>query len=347
MADDEAFANAKRLNTAASYQAYLDRGGRHAAEARKLQSERARAEEAERRRADEEAATRARHAAAVAGYQEYLSSHPKGRHAEEIRGLLAEALKKKWPSGKEFRDCKKCPKMVVVPAGSFMMGSTEESPNVQHRVTISLPFAVGIYEVTRKEWSRFVSETNYSMERQRCFYDNKKSWRKPGFRQTGRHPVVCVNWTDASNYVEWLSKKTGKPYRLLSESEWEYTARGGTTSRFHFGSKISMRKAHYNGRRTYRRRGTVKVGSFPSNAFGVHDVHGNVSEWVEDCWSESYSGAPADGSAWTEGPDCKWGVSRGGDWNDFSHAVTSSVRKRAERFEPFNRRGFRVARTLD
>ena len=137
----------------------------------------------------------------------------------------------------------------------------------------------------------------------------------------GRRPVINVSWEDAKTYVGWLSRETGERYRLLSEAEWEYAARAGTTGPFHFGARISTNKANYDGNYTYGsgrkgvyRRKTMPVGSFPANAFGLHDVHGNVYEWVEDCWHGSYAGAPTDESAWVRGGDCGERVLRGGSW---------------------------------
>jgi formylglycine-generating enzyme required for sulfatase activity len=134
--------------------------------------------------------------------------------------------------------------------------------------------------------------------------DPHRTWRSPGFEQDDRHPVVGVSWNDAVAYCRWLSDETGKPYRLPSDAEWEYAARAGTETRFHFGATISTAQANYNGnyphgsgaKGEYRGR-TVAAGSLPANPWGLHEVHGNVWEWVQDCWHESYQGAPADGSA--------------------------------------------------
>ena len=198
-----------------------------------------------------------------------------------------------------------------------------------HRVTIAEPFAVGVHEVTRGEFARFVRETNRSTGNSCRVWAGVKlveragrNWRNPGFEQTDGHPVVCVNWEDAQLYVSWLSGETGQSYRLLSESEWEYVARAGTTGPFHTGATISPAQANYDGNYTYGsgrkgvyRERTVSVGSFSPNAFGLHDVHGNVWEWVQDCWNKKYDGAPRDGGAWERG-DCSLRVARGGSWFD-------------------------------
>ena len=169
-----------------------------------------------------------------------------------------------------------------------------------------------------------------------------------------RHPVIGVNWEDAQAYVRWLSRETGEKYRLLSESEWEYMARAGTTEPFHFGATISTAQANYDGtyqygsgrKGRYRQR-TEPVGSFPLNGYGVHDVHGNILEWVEDCWHDSYRGAPTDGRAWTQGRDCKRRVLRGGSWNYAPEFVRSATRFWDYTGYRTNFAGFRVARTFD
>ena len=166
-------------------------------------------------------------------------------------------------------------------------------------------------------------------------------------------PVINVNWHDAKAYVRWLSGKTGHQYRLLSESEWEYVARAGTTGAFHFGRTISTDQANYDGRYVYGsgREGvyrikTVSVGSFPSNGYGLHDVHGNVWEWVEDCWHSDYRGAPTDGSAWISGGNCDYRVLRGGSWNFYPSILRAANRNWNEAGSRNEISGFRVARTL-
>ncbi len=176
-----------------------------------------------------------------------------------------------------------------------------------------------------------------------------------GWRRGGR-PVINVSWEDAQRFVAWLREGTGEGYRLLSEAEWEYVARAGTTTPFHTGSTIATSQANYDGDYTYGggrtgvdRQKTVPVGSFSPNAFGLYDVHGNVWEWVQDCWNDSYRGAPSDGSAWERG-DCGRRVLRGGSWFYFPRNLRSAYRSG---YLPWYRNyhirydGFRVARTLD
>ena len=211
--------------------------------------------------------------------------------------------------GTAFRDCPDCPEMVVVPAGSFMMGSPSheagraEDEDPRHRVTIAKPFAVGKYEVTFAEWDACVADGGCGGHR-----PEDEGWGR------GRRPLVNVSWDDAKAYVRWLSRKTGKPYRLPSEAEWEYAARAGTTTRYSWGDDIGRNRANclYCDSR-WDLKQTAPAGSFRANVFGLHDVHGNVSEWVEDCWNDNYAGAPADGSPWTDG-GCTRRVLRGGSW---------------------------------
>ena len=233
--------------------------------------------------------------------------------------------------------------MVVVPAGSYMMGSERggnDNERPRHQVTLSKPFAVGVYEVTRGEWRAFVRATGYDTGS--CSAVKKEySWRYLYFSQDDRHPVVCVNYEDAHMYVQWLSRKTGQGYRLLSESEWEYVARAGTTTTYHTGARIFSNQANFND----KNEGTVEVGSYAANAFGLYDVHGNVFEWVQDCWNGSYEGAPNDGSAWESG-DCGKAVLRGGSWLNNPEYLRSAYRLRIDTGLRYYYDGFRLARTL-
>ena len=266
------------------------------------------------------------------------------------------------PPGRRFRDCPECPEMVEVPAGSFLMGSPEseghrlDSEGPVHRVTIARPFAVGVYEVTFDEWDACVSGGG-------CRGGS-------GFSQRGRRPAVFVTWNYAQAYVRWLSRKTGAEYRLLSESEWEYVARAGATTPFHTGASITPAQANYNGSWRYLPRPgcdpgnyrdcyfygngvyrgqALPVGAFAPNAFGLYDVHGNVNEWVEDCWNGSYRDAPVDGSAWTSG-NCFYRVLRGGAFNDAPAHIRAAKREASLnislRIPEHVLIGFRVARTL-
>ena len=243
--------------------------------------------------------------------------------------------------GDTFRDCPECPELVVVPAGSFMMGSPEgeegrfDAEGPLHEVRIDYPLAVGVYAVTFDEWDACVSDGGCGRYR-----PDDNGWGR------GARPVISVSWEDAQRYVKWLSWKTGKGYRLLSESEWEYVARAGTRTRYWWGDEIDRNRANCNecGSR-WDNKGTAPVGSFSANAFGLYDVHGNVHEWVEDCWNDSYDGAPTDGSAW-ESEDCSLRVVRGGSWGNVPGFLRSALRIRGTTGDRVNVAGFRVARTL-
>ena len=221
-----------------------------------------------------------------------------------------------------------------------------------HHVTIPVRFAVGVYKVTFGEFGRFVSSTGRSMGNECRTYEggefkerSGRSWRSPGFSQTDLHPAVCVSWEDAQAYVAWLSGETGEAYRLLSEAEWEYVARAGTTTRYHWGDDIGRNLANCDGCGSrWDDKSTSPVGSFGANAFGLHDVHGNVREWVEDCWNDSYAGAPRDGSAWMSG-DCSHHGLRGGSWWGYPQWIRAAYRSLYDSGIRDNI-GFRVARTV-
>ncbi|MBC6414372.1 MAG: formylglycine-generating enzyme family protein [Chromatiales bacterium] len=247
----------------------------------------------------------------------------------------------RYQAGDTFQDCSVCPEMVVVPAGSFMMGSPageagrEKDEGPRHQVTIAKPFAVGKYEVTVREYTAFIDETGG--------LDDSDSWRDPFFKQSDTHPVVKVSWHDATGFAFWLSMKTGHQYRLLSEAEWEYAARAGTTTAYSSGPVIFKNMANFDNNNG----GTVAVGSYPANAFGLHDVHGNVWEWVEDCWHRDYNGAPTDGSAWLNNCENEnWRVLRGGSWDNNPRDLRSADRAWFVDWLRSFSRGFRVARTL-
>jgi formylglycine-generating enzyme required for sulfatase activity len=231
-----------------------------------------------------------------------------------------------------FKDIDTGPEMVVIPAGEFTMGSSDGDSNEKppHEVTIKAPFAVCRFAVTFAEW------------------DAAGLPRKPGDKGwgRGRRPVVSVSWEDARAYANWLSQQTGKAYRLLNESEWEYCCRAGTTTEFAFGDTITHQQAQFSEGRIGSVKQTVEVGTFPSNAWGLYDVHGNVSEWCEDNWHPDYQGAPQDGSVWADGSLSRR-VLRGGSWgdmlSDYLRAASRSWRVPTDRDSSI---GFRLARTL-
>ena len=245
--------------------------------------------------------------------------------------------------GDVFRDCPDCPEMVVVPAGSFTMGSPpseegrSDSEGPQHEVTIGSKFAVGVYEVTFDEWDACVSGGGCGGYR-----PDDEGWGRGG------RPVINVSWEDARAYAEWLSGETGESYRLLSEAEWEYVARAGTVTRFWWGDAIGLNRANCDDSCGDHYANPSPVGSFGANAFGLHDVHGNVLEWVEDCWHENYARAPRDGSAWLggQGGDCSLRVFRSGTWMSAPLFLRSAGRAGSESGLRLFLYGFRLFRSV-
>jgi formylglycine-generating enzyme required for sulfatase activity len=244
--------------------------------------------------------------------------------------------------GDTFKDCPDCPEMVVVPAGSFMMGSPdneekhENDEGPMHKVTIAKPFAVGKFEVTLDEWSACVAAGD-------CLYKANG---------VGKHPASNVSWYDITKgFLPWLSRTARRTYRLLTEAEWEYAARAGTTTPFSTGGMITPEQANFDGREVYGGSGkgvyrarTVEVGTFRPNFFGLYDMHGNVSEWVEDCYKDSYTGAPSDGSAVIG--DCASRVLRGGSSSGGPWVLRSAKRLASNPGIRSYNQGFRLARTL-
>ena len=249
------------------------------------------------------------------------------QHAEQTR--IAREHEKNY-----FRDCDRCPLMAKIPSGSFMMGSQKYADRGEgpvHRVDLG-GFAAGVYETTFAEWEA-------------CAVDGGCGGYRPHDDGWGRgdRPVIHVNWQDAQAYVDWLSRKTGQRYRLLSESEWEYAARAGTTTPY--SNNPDEPRLPRKTQAQYGSLQTLEVGSFAANSWGLHDVHGNVWEWVQDCWSENYDEAPADGSAREHG-DCDGRVLRGGSWGSRIWSLRSSRRMRRTVADRSNLIGFRVARSL-
>lgn len=283
------------------------------------------------------------------------------------------------------KDCTDCPELVLLPKGSFVMGSPDsekdrdgdEGPT--RTVNISKAIAVGRHEVTRAEFGRFVAESQYKTEAERsngCAawdgkdwkYDAARNWRDPGFKQGEDHPVVCVSWNDTQEYLKWLNKKApGKNFRLLSEAEWEYAARAGKGgTRFPWGDDLDYTKmcAFANGADetakaqvqgtsgwTFSKCSdgyayTAPVGALQPNAFGLMHMHGNAWEWVQDVWQDNYTGAPTDGTAREAGGDSARRVLRGGSWNVNPRNLRSANRGRGTPVDRYDYTGFRIARTF-
>jgi len=262
--------------------------------------------------------------------------------ADDIVSLSPERESALRP-GNTFQECTNCPAMVVVPAGSFVMGSlpTEKyhvgNEGPQHTVTIVEPFAVSMFELTFAQWDV-------------CITDGSCDGNKPSDEGwgRGRQPAINVTWSDAQSYVAWLSGITGKPYRLLSEAEYEYAARAGTHTAYPWGEEIGKNNANCIGCGSqWDGNKPASVGSFAPNRFGLHDMIGNVWEWVEDCVHGNYDGAPTDGSAWIEGGDCAGRIVRGGSWFSNSQSLRSASRSADATGNRSDVIGIRVGRALN
>jgi formylglycine-generating enzyme required for sulfatase activity len=285
-----------------------------------------------------------------ADYRAYVESYPDGQFAALARAQLKRLGADEPPApsaalsappirqGAEdaqvpSRDCDQCPEMILIPAGAFQMGSNEmfafEGP--VHQVAIATPFLIGRREVTFQEWDA-------------CMDDGGCTYR-PDDRGLGRgmRPVTDVNWNDTGAYVAWLSRKTGRTYRLPSESEWEYAARAGSATAYPWGKTVDKDRANCAGCTSEPLRHTVDTGSYPPNAYGLFDMAGNAAEWVQDCWTDSYRGAPADGAAVTR-PQCRERVLRGGSFSNDPRYLRSAARFKYDFDVRYYANGFRVVR---
>jgi formylglycine-generating enzyme required for sulfatase activity len=257
-----------------------------------------------------------------------------GRQTEATALPLAETGRRRLEPGDVFRDCGDCPEMVVVPPGDFRMGS-DDFPFEQpvHRVDIPRAFAIGRREITFEQWDRCV--------------DAGHCRHRPDDRRQGRgeRPATDLSWVDAKSYIAWLSQKTGQAYRLPSEAEWEYAARGGTRTAFWWGRAASGKFANCRECGGETSQDTMATASFFANPFGLFDTAGNAAEWVEDCWSENYRDAPDDGSARTGG-QCRQRVLRGGSFDSQARYLRSASRFRYDADVRYYTNGFRVARDV-
>jgi formylglycine-generating enzyme required for sulfatase activity len=275
-----------------------------------------------------------------------------------------------------FKDCEVCPEMVALPPGEFLMGSPDDEPRrtnaegPQRRIVITKPFALGKFEVTNAQFSAFAENTGLTFSHT-CHIgiefdgDDIKwsgpvaSYREPGFDSSESHPAVCISLHDAEAYVAWLRRRTGKPYRLATEAEWEYAARAGTTTSYSFGNDDSQlcghaRFADLDSRFAWRSAcrsdlavyGPHQVGRLKPNPWGLFDMHGNVFEWIEDCWSPDTSQLPSDGSAFLRAGHCEIGVVRGGGFASGRKSLRSASRRPVVAAKQYQTIGFRVALSL-
>nr|WP_229445274.1 formylglycine-generating enzyme family protein [Massilia sp. Leaf139] len=303
-------------------------------------------------------------------YEAYLKAYPKGRFAALAQSRMArlkapaaqagtlsavqppaavQAPPAKAPApaasspapaatvraGGEFKDCAACPPMVSLPAGVFTMGNDASDPSEKpaHRVGIGAPFAIGKYEVTVQQW-------NACVDARGC----QRIAQAPNTAPNA--PIRDVSWDDAQQFVRWLSAVSGKPYRLPSEAEWEFAARGGTTSAYWWGAQMAPGKANCKDcGAPYSAERPANVGSFAANPFGLHDTSGSVWEWVADCWHNNFKDAPADGRVW-DAPNCRVRVIRGGSWREGTAYMVASTRFKYDAGVRQSQNGFRVARSL-
>jgi formylglycine-generating enzyme required for sulfatase activity len=252
----------------------------------------------------------------------------------------------------QFKECEQCPEMVVVPAGQFIMGATEDETGStrderpRHQVSFARPFSVGRFSVTLSEWDACVAAKGCS------YRPSDQGWGR------GTQPVIDILWEDAREYVAWLSRTTDRPYRLLSESEREYVARAGTTTAYWWGDSFEPMQANYaagnrilfsasmsDSQQSIAKGRTAPVQSFAPNPWGLYQVHGNVYDWVEDCWHANYDGAPADGSAWMMA-NCDAHVLRGGAFSRNMENARSAARIWFGSANRIIYMSVRVARTL-
>jgi formylglycine-generating enzyme required for sulfatase activity len=241
------------------------------------------------------------------------------------------------PAFSTFSDCAGCPEMVAIPPGPTLIGalSSEKGSQSDERpavpVQIKQAFAISAREITFDQWQRCVDDGGC-----RDYRPDDEGWGR------GQRPVIFVSWDQALAYAAWLSRKTGQSYRLPTEAEWEYACRAGAATRYAFGETVSADKANF-GR---SKGGTVPAGTYPPNAWGLSDLHGNVWEWVEDVWSPGHRGRPDDQRPRLDGPDPDTRTVRGGSWDDPPHRVTCASRNRKDRDQRENEIGFRVARSF-
>lgn len=261
------------------------------------------------------------------------ATEPKSKPAPAAAAVSSGQSSGGTTGGSELQDCPICPALIALPSGEFVMGSNDGDPSEKpaHKVSIATPFAIGKYEVTVEQWNACVAAGA-------CSKDASAANRAKN------SPVRDVSWDDAEQYVKWLSTQSGKQYRLPTEAEWEYAARGGSSSRFWWGDKMQAGMANCKEcGEPWSQDGPANVGSFSANPNGLYDVNGSVWEWVSDCWHNNYKNAPTDGRAWTEAT-CRVRVIRGGSWREGASYMTSSTRFKYDASVRHSQNGFRVAR---
>ena len=271
---------------------------------------------------------------AATGSAPQASPSPNPNSSPAQRPQVA-ALTADLPAG-VFQDCPRCPQMVTLPAGSFTMGSAKGDPSERpaREVTIDYGLAVGRFEVTVAEW-------------QACVADGACSGQPDAVQEPEAAAMRNISWGDAQQFVGWLRQLTGKPYRLLSEAEWEYAARGGTGSAFWWGDKAGSARADCKDcGGDWDRKQPTAIGRFDPNPFGLHDMNGGVAEWTADCWFDDYRGAAGKAEV-RERKDCQQRVLRGGSWKQEAVHLRSTARHFYDALVPYSGNGLRVALTLN
>jgi|SRR5208337_3785262 len=267
------------------------------------------------------------------GKEKQNGTQPPAKRSEEPATKNRDEAQTK-PSGDFIQDCEDCPRLVQIPAGHYRIGSPKDEPGHERAeepltdITIAKPFAIGQFKVTFAQWDACAASGG-------CKYrPEDSSWGR------GDRPVINVSWDDAHDYISWLRTRTKKSYRLPTEAEWEYAARAGSQGAYFWGDNISPSQANYN-----NRKGTVPVSMFEKNKFGLYQVHGNLGEWVEDCWRDNYAKIPRDGTGYRS-DDCEKHVVRGGYWAFGPEQIRSASRGSGDHAIRSPLFGFRIARDL-
>ena len=271
-------------------------------------------------------------------YEAYLKAFPSGKYRSSASKKLGRAVvSAPQASAPKAKDCSDCPEMAIIPAGKFRMGDLQNGGDEDElpvrSVGIAKSFSVSKYEITFAQWTSCVKDAG-------CRYmPSDNDWG------TGRQPVINVSWNDAQQYIKWISAKTGKTYRLLSEAEWEYIARAGSSTKYFWGNDVGSSRANCsNCGSEWDEEQPAPVGSFAANKFGVYDMHGNVYEWVQDCWHSNYRNAP-NTSVKRSGGDCDYRTVRGGSFDIPSKSIRSANRSKFKSGFRDVMNGLRIART--
>ena len=274
-----------------------------------------------------------------------------------VRKRAKSAMNSGGPApGERIKDCDVCPELVVIPPGSVMLGSPTGEPGRQaiegprHQVIFKKRFAISRFEIRRDEYRAFTTATGYE-PRADCRSGDPgieaAGFDRPGFELSDNQPAVCLTRVDLLHYLAWLKKKSGHAYRLPSASQWEYAARGGARAAYSFGPEIGPSLAHYGAKTSASMSaGPRPVGSYDANTFGMHDVHGNVAEWVEDCWHHDLREAPQNGVALSVGYRCKARIIKDGAWYEDPEVMRLAARRKHDASVADNGIGFRVVRDL-